>query len=634
MRPQGLCDNLLASGKNGSSVNPFPHPILPQTLPPPTSPPISGIAGGKMGCPSIVLAAGYPEDADDGDEFTYTGSGGRDLTGNKRTGSQTADQALDRFNLALAKTCHAGLNEKFGADAGDLWYKSGPIRVVRSDKLKRHHPMFAPAEGQRYDGIYKLVKDKLLIITFVNYPFTKKRFRYPCIHFTETKPPPAFPPTDSPQQSYKSSRRTCAPSRKYRDILFIIFSHSGHLVWRFLMRRDDPDPAPWTVEGKRRIAELGLRMVFPNDDDKGKGKGKVKAKCYEIPADVVTMMRQDAKDERVWEDVMEQKFWSEYEFLHYVFSTAVVCCVCSETITDPVTTSCGHIACLTCLRKVTSKEPRCPWCRSDLKDPETGKVSYAVNGNLVAVLKRINWAYAGGRLPEKYSSATVGSTVKEMKGVQASKGKNRGEDKAPTNVSSKARGKLERKRKEVLVEEEEEEELRDADVGLEDEEEVDELDNDDDFIETWNKKGKARTKAARRATRKRKAILEMEEEEEVVMDLLDDDDDFVVAPRKKGKGKGKAKAAPRATRKRKVILEMEDDDDGFVVTPRKKGQAALRTGRKRRAILEEEEEEQEEVNELADDLVETPLEGVETVQKDMAARSWRSKRKWEIYVEI
>ncbi|RUP18993.1 hypothetical protein BC936DRAFT_139346 [Jimgerdemannia flammicorona] len=576
MRPQGLCDNLLASGKNGSSVNPFPHPILPQTLPPPTSPPISGIAGGKMGCPSIVLAAGYPEDADDGDEFTYTGSGGRDLTGNKRTGSQTADQALDRFNLALAKTCHAGLNEKFGADAGDLWYKSGPIRVVRSDKLKRHHPMFAPAEGQRYDGIYKLVK------------YWKER------------------------------------------------GHSGHLVWRFLMRRDDPDPAPWTVEGKRRIAELGLRMVFPNDDDKGKGKGKVKAKCYEIPADVVTMMRQDAKDERVWEDVMEQKFWSEYEFLHYVFSTAVVCCVCSETITDPVTTSCGHIACLTCLRKVTSKEPRCPWCRSDLKDPETGKVSYAVNGNLVAVLKRINWAYAGGRLPEKYSSATVGSTVKEMKGVQASKGKNKGEDKAPTNVSSKARGKLERKRKEVLVEEEEEEELRDADevMGLEDEEEVDELDNDDDFIETWNKKGKARTKAARRATRKRKAILEMEEEEEVVMDLLDDDDDFVVAPRKKGKGKG-AKATPRATRKRKVILEMEDDDDGFVVTPRKKGQAALRTGRKRRAILEEEEEEeQEEVNELADDLVETPLEGVETVQKDMAARSWRSKRKWEIYVEI
>ena len=35
---------------------------------------------------------------DDGDEFTYTGSGGRDLSGNKRTAEQSFDQTLTKTN--------------------------------------------------------------------------------------------------------------------------------------------------------------------------------------------------------------------------------------------------------------------------------------------------------------------------------------------------------------------------------------------------------------------------------------------------------------------------------------------------------------------------------------------------------
>ena len=40
-------------------------------------PPVSGIAGSEKngGCVSIVLAGGYEDDVDNGDEFTYTGSG-------------------------------------------------------------------------------------------------------------------------------------------------------------------------------------------------------------------------------------------------------------------------------------------------------------------------------------------------------------------------------------------------------------------------------------------------------------------------------------------------------------------------------------------------------------------------------
>ena len=54
-------------------------------------PPVGGIAGRpNEGCFSIVLSGGYAGDKDDGEEFLYTGSGGRDLSGNKRT-STTQD---------------------------------------------------------------------------------------------------------------------------------------------------------------------------------------------------------------------------------------------------------------------------------------------------------------------------------------------------------------------------------------------------------------------------------------------------------------------------------------------------------------------------------------------------------------
>lgn len=35
---------------------------------------------------------------------------------------------------------------------------------------------------------------------------------------------------------------------------------SGFLVWRYLLKRDDDEPAPWTREGKERIKKLGLTM--------------------------------------------------------------------------------------------------------------------------------------------------------------------------------------------------------------------------------------------------------------------------------------------------------------------------------------------------------------------------------------
>ena len=85
-------------------------------------PPVGGIAGtAKDGCQSIVLAGGYEDDEDNGDYFTYTGSGGRDLSGNKRTAEQSSDQKLDKSNAAIAMNCKVSFNPKDGGDAGDKW---------------------------------------------------------------------------------------------------------------------------------------------------------------------------------------------------------------------------------------------------------------------------------------------------------------------------------------------------------------------------------------------------------------------------------------------------------------------------------------------------------------------------------
>ncbi len=45
-----------------------------------------------------MLSGGYDDDQDNGEEFTYSGSGGRDLSGNKRTAKQSMNQKLTAMN--------------------------------------------------------------------------------------------------------------------------------------------------------------------------------------------------------------------------------------------------------------------------------------------------------------------------------------------------------------------------------------------------------------------------------------------------------------------------------------------------------------------------------------------------------
>ncbi|CAN8201335.1 unnamed protein product [Coccothraustes coccothraustes] len=337
-------------------------------------PHVAGIHGrSNDGAYSLVLAGGYEDDIDHGNSFTYTGSGGRDLSGNKRTAEQSCDQKLTNMNRALALNCSAPINDKHGAEAKD-WRAGKPVRVVRNVKGGKHSK-YAPLEGNRYDGIYKVVK---------YWPETGK---------------------------------------------------SGFLVWRYLLRRDDEEPAPWTKEGKDRMKKLGLTMQYPegyleavankdkekenNGDDEfdtpGKGKRKrksaglwsgeetpitspagtpkkTKVEPYKLTSQQKSLIKSDEANEKLWNEVLEAlkdgpKFLSKVE-------EAFLCICCQEVVFRPVTTVCQHNVCKDCLdRSFKASVFSCPACRYELGR----SYSMEVNEALQSVLAQLFPGYGSGR---------------------------------------------------------------------------------------------------------------------------------------------------------------------------------------------------------------------------------------------
>ncbi|KAI0233000.1 E3 ubiquitin-protein ligase UHRF1 [Lamellibrachia satsuma] len=333
-------------------------------------PHVAGIHGREDdGAFSLVLSGGYEDDVDEGDQFTYTGSGGRDLSGNKRTAEQSCDQTLTRMNKALAKNCNASLDVKKGAEAKD-WRAGRAVRVIRNVK-GRKHSKYAPEEGNRYDGIYKVVK---------YWPNKGK---------------------------------------------------SGFLVWRFLLRRDDPTPAPWTREGKKRIKELDLTIQYPEGylenlrekeaaleaaeaenggGKKRKRKSKVeseeeeivskspnpkkrKSTGYKVDANVAKLIKADSENEKVWQEALKTTSEGPQKFLEHV-SEMFMCICCQEIVFKPITTSCKHNICKPCLQRSFKAEVySCPACRTELdKDCSMG-----VNKMLSSVLNKLFPGYESGR---------------------------------------------------------------------------------------------------------------------------------------------------------------------------------------------------------------------------------------------
>ncbi|KAL4617361.1 E3 ubiquitin-protein ligase UHRF2 [Arapaima gigas] len=339
-------------------------------------PHVGGIHGrSNDGSYSLVLAGGFEDEVDRGDEFTYTGSGGRDLSGNKRIGEHSFDQTLTHMNRALALNCDAPLNDKDGAESRN-WRAGKPVRVVRSSKGRRISK-YAPEEGNRYDGIYKVVK-------------------------------------------YWPEIGKC-----------------GFLVWRYLLRRDDLEPAPWTPEGAERIKKLGLSVQYPpgyleamanknkkeasvrsgtrgrrhsgrgrprlghekktrvkkevgeENKEEGPGGGPQRNGRQKLPKETeVTQDEPPAKRPKavepfqlseqqralIQEDEQNKKLWDEAlsclvegpNFLKKV-EQIFMCVCCQELAFQPVTTVCQHNVCKTCLQRSFRAEVyTCPACRHDL----------------------------------------------------------------------------------------------------------------------------------------------------------------------------------------------------------------------------------------------------------------------------
>ncbi|KAG5272990.1 hypothetical protein AALO_G00171520 [Alosa alosa] len=342
-------------------------------------PHVGGIHGrSNDGSYSLVLAGGFEDEVDRGDEFTYTGSGGRDLSGNKRIGEHCFDQTLTHMNRALALNCDAPLNDKDGAESRN-WRAGKPVRVVRSSKGRRISK-YAPEEGNRYDGIYKVVK-------------------------------------------YWPEIGKC-----------------GFLVWRYLLRRDDQEPAPWTPEGAERIKKLGLKVQYPpgyleamaNKTKKeasvrggmrGKrhpGRGRPKntpppkkpkeekededieipavisaggyqsngsqktpkgkdmcsnsatqppkekgVEAFQLTEEQQNLIQEDQPNKKLWDEVME--FLIEGPSFLKKVEQIFMCVCCQELAYQPITTTCLHNVCKSCLQRSFRAEVySCPACRHDL----------------------------------------------------------------------------------------------------------------------------------------------------------------------------------------------------------------------------------------------------------------------------
>ncbi|XP_041987386.1 E3 ubiquitin-protein ligase UHRF1-like [Aricia agestis] len=354
-------------------------------------PPVSGIHGRDVeGAYSIVLSGGYEDDVDNGIEFTYTGSGGRDLSGNKRTAEQSCDQTLTRENKALARNCAVKeINEK-GADAGESWQQGKPVRVVRSYKMLKHFPKYAPKEGIRYDGIYKVVK-----------------------YYPEK-------------------------------------GLSGFRVWKYLLRRDDPNPAPWepgakqfqivypdgyleaeaekkALKEKNSKGKRTLREKNTSQDDiehsppaKKQKRNKKNDPNVKSPPKIPAMFTKSPKSkekqkgkkemdlsveekDKIEADTLNSKLWTECldvcknqgkkEFIEHL-TQAFLCIICQDVAVNPVTTPCLHNFCMGCIKLAfkSNKTHNCPCCRQNL-----AKVELEVNENLKTALRTILTGYDAGK---------------------------------------------------------------------------------------------------------------------------------------------------------------------------------------------------------------------------------------------
>ncbi|XP_040564804.1 E3 ubiquitin-protein ligase UHRF1 [Lepeophtheirus salmonis] len=307
------------------------------------------------GIASVVLSV---QDVDNGDTFWLMGSG---VAQPVKTGSlddQKISQVLERTNLAVAMNCAAPICKINGSDAGSNWRKGKPVRVLRSFGCRKFSK-YAPNEGLRYDGIYKVVKYKLI---------------------------------DGPL---------------------------GYPIWKFFFQRDDPSHAPWTKEGMIDMLKKGYSScIHPTDqmnhsdyqnknvivkrrkllDDNSKLVNLVIPKLispvdYIIDPHLKKLISNDTENKKMWRDILNTKYRWKLDFYNQV-EEELSCICCKDIVLDPVTTPCQHNMCKKCILRVFKEELySCPSCRKELGR----NYSIKVNKSLQTILRSMFDGYESGR---------------------------------------------------------------------------------------------------------------------------------------------------------------------------------------------------------------------------------------------
>ena len=152
-------------------------------------------------------------------------------------------------------------------------------------------------------------------------------------------------------------------------------------MWRYLLRRDDPAPAPWTKEGKKKIEEGGWgQMQYPEnylenqakklaekasklgaEGEKPVGKGKKRKNSdetdsgentkkknvvskYKISADLKEAMKKDKLNIKMWKEIQGKELKTRKDLVESV-EEIFSCVVCLGVVTLPVTLQCLHNFC-------------------------------------------------------------------------------------------------------------------------------------------------------------------------------------------------------------------------------------------------------------------------------------------------
>lgn len=157
----------------------------------------AGISGSATeGADSIVLSGGYEDDEDYGTVIVYTGHGGRD----PNSGRQTSDQTFTSQNAALGRNKVLGL----------------PVRVVRGYQMDSS---FAPPNGYRYDGLYR-VDEYWEETGRSGYKVWRYRLIKSDDSSTPTLKPGAEPPKRPARREFTTTRvvRDTAMSRRVKEV--------------------------------------------------------------------------------------------------------------------------------------------------------------------------------------------------------------------------------------------------------------------------------------------------------------------------------------------------------------------------------------------------------------------------------